>query len=65
MQEKFHIDSLINNFLRKSGGPRPPSLPGSAVPAFAYWYYFGAIKSNEGDNPTNNDSESFSDQRVL
>ena len=27
MQEKFHIDSIINNFLQKSGGPRPPPAP--------------------------------------
>ena len=27
MQEKFHIYSIINKFLRKSGGPRPPQPP--------------------------------------
>ena len=31
MQGKFHINSIINNFLRKSGG-RGPQPPGSTVP---------------------------------
>ena len=39
MQEKFHIDSIINNFLRKSGGRGPPQPPGSAAPELEAYFY--------------------------